>query len=89
MPSNNLTEGQRKVYDFIVSYVNDFQRSPYIREIQDGCGVTSYKGTIDRLLALEKKGFIRRSLNKHRGIDVVQEETQVSNVQEAVEVTFS
>ncbi|MBN1794155.1 MAG: hypothetical protein JW844_04245 [Candidatus Omnitrophica bacterium] len=71
MIGNNLTEGQRTVYEFIVTYLEHYNRAPYIREIQEGCGISSYKGTIDRLLALEKKGFIKRSLNKHRGIDLV------------------
>ncbi|GEM_PF-7029688 len=29
---------------------------------------TSYKSAVDKLLVLEKKGYIRRSLNKHRSI---------------------
>ena len=71
MTGNSLTSGQRTVYDFVVQYLQKHNQSPYVREIQEGCKISSYKGTIDRLLALEKKGFIRRSLNKHRGIDLV------------------
>jgi len=39
-----------------------------IREIQIGCGIASYKSAIDRLNALERKGYIKRAPHKHRGI---------------------
>jgi len=68
MKSHNLTEKQREVYNFICDYIGRYERSPYIREIQGACGINSYKVTIDRLSALEKKGYIRRRLNKHRSI---------------------
>ena len=66
----NLTVKQKGVYDYILKYMSQNERSPYIREIQDACRITSYKGTVDKLLALEKKGYIKRSLNKHRGIEL-------------------
>ena len=63
-----LTVKQKQVYDFIREYINKNDRSPYIREVQEGCHIISYKGAVDKLLALEKKGYIRRKLNKHRSI---------------------
>ena len=42
-----------------------------IREIQLGCQIASYKSALDRLNALERKGFIKRAPNKHRGIRVL------------------
>ena len=55
--------------------------SPLIREIQAGCQITSYKSALDRLNALERKGFIKRTPNKHRGIKVGrQAKEQVSEV---------
>lgn len=65
-----LTEKQKNVYNFIRAYVEKNKRSPYIREIQEGCNMISYKGAIDKLLALEKKGYIKRKLNKHRSIKI-------------------
>lgn len=65
-----LTEKQKGVYDFIKEYMEKNDRAPYIREIQEGCGIVSYKGAVDKLLALEKKGYIKRKLNKHRSIVV-------------------
>jgi len=46
---------------------------PYIREIQEGCNIQSYKSAVDKLLALEKKGYIKRSINKHRSIKLREE----------------
>ncbi len=65
-----LTSRQKEVYDYIRGYIQAHNRAPYIREIQAGCHIPSYKGAVDRLLALEKKGYISRKLNKHRGIKV-------------------
>jgi SOS-response transcriptional repressor LexA len=51
-----------------MAYIEKNSVSPYIREIQEGCGIVSYKSAVDKLLALEKKGYIKRTLNKHRSI---------------------
>ncbi len=68
MPDYLLTKKQTQVYSFIKAYIEKNSHSPYIREIQEGCGILSYKGAIDKLLALERKGYIQRKLNKHRSI---------------------
>ena len=68
MKQYNLTQRQLAVYNYIKGYIVEYKRSPYIREIQEACGINSYKVTLDRLSSLEKKGYIRRRLNKHRSI---------------------
>ena len=68
LPRFSLTQKQQAVYDFIQSYFVENRRSPLIREIQNGCQIVSYKSAIDRLNTLERKGYIRRAPNKHRGI---------------------
>jgi len=70
---NSLTEKQRAVLDFIKSYITNNSMPPYIREIQEGCNIQSYKSAVDKLLALEKKGYIKRSINKHRSIKLREE----------------
>ena len=70
MGNNILTTRQKKVYEFVKEYIELNKRAPYIREIQNGCGSISYKAAVDKLLALEKKGYIRRAPNKHRGIEI-------------------
>ncbi len=68
MKQYNLTERQSAVYNYIRDYYDKHNMSPYVREIQEACGITSYKVVLDRLFSLEKKGYIRRKLNKHRSI---------------------
>ena len=65
-----LTPKQEVVLNYIKGYLDKNSRSPFIREIQEGCSINSYKAAVDKLLVLEKKGFIRREMNKHRGIKV-------------------
>ena len=73
MRSYNLTSRQQDVFNFVKGYIEENKRAPYIREIQQGCGIFSYKAAVDKLVSLAKKGYIRRILNKHRGIAVVEE----------------
>lgn len=63
-----LTRKQKDVYDYIKGYIDKNSVSPYIREIQEGCHIQCYKSAVDKLLSLEKKGYIKRALNKHRSI---------------------
>lgn len=71
MEQAKLTKKQKAVYDCIKRYIETNNKAPYIREIQDACGIVSYKSAVDKLLALEKKGYIQRMLNKHRSIKIV------------------
>jgi repressor LexA len=71
MEGTKLTKKQKAVLNFIKHYKEENKQSPYIREIQKGCGIVSYKSAVDKLLALEKKGYIKRTLNKHRSIEIV------------------
>ena len=70
MKAMNLTAKQSDVLNYIKLYIEKNNISPIIREIQTGCGMVSYKSAVDKLLVLEKKGFIKRELNKHRGIKI-------------------
>lgn len=63
-----LTTKQKLVYNFLKKYINKNNRAPYIREIQTSCSINSYKSVIDKLIALERKGYIQRTINKHRSI---------------------
>ena len=65
-----LTKKQHIVLDYLHRYISEHRRSPFLREIQDACRIASYKSVIDRLNALERKGFIRRTPNKHRAIHI-------------------
>lgn len=66
-----LTNNQVQVYTFIKEYMAQNKCSPYLREIQQGCNIQSHKVVIDRLNSLERKRYIKRKLNQHRGIRLV------------------
>ena len=82
LAKKNLTSKQQLVLEFIQRYLGEHRRSPLIREIQVGCQIASYKSVIDRLNALERKGFIKRAPNRHRGIRLVRrpQEPQLTGV---------
>jgi len=65
---NKLTSHQEQVFTFIRDYITQNRHSPYLREIQQACNIQSHKVVIDRLNALERKGYIRRKFNQHRSI---------------------
>lgn len=67
-----ITHKQHTVLEYVQHYMAQHGRSPLIREVQAECQIASYKSTVDRLNALERKGYIRRRPNKHRGIRIVQ-----------------
>ena len=69
-----LTKRQREVYDFILSYIENTQRPPTIREIGEHFGMKSTGTVRDNVLALEKKGYIRQRPRSARGIVLVQRE---------------
>jgi repressor LexA len=68
---NNLTNRQTEILKFL----QDFQRkegiAPTCREIADHFGFKSPRAVTDHLLALERKGSIRRHGGRSRGIEVL------------------
>jgi repressor LexA len=70
MEPRTLTPRQARMLMFILRYLAEYHRGPLIREVQEGCGIASYKSTVDRINALERKGLLRRLPHKHRGIRV-------------------
>ncbi len=67
---NELTDRQRRVYDFIVSYSRHHGYPPAMQEIAGHLGVSGNLGIIKHLNALEKKGLITRSSGSSRGIKI-------------------
>lgn len=60
---------QLEYFKFIKNYIAENKYPPSIRDISAGMGVTP-KATIDTLKVLEKKGYIKRSVNTARGITI-------------------
>lgn len=72
-----LTLKQEVVLEFIQRYIAEHQLAPLIREVQAGCQIASYKSTVDRLTALERKAYIKREPSTHRGIRLVRRRVDV------------
>jgi repressor LexA len=73
-----LTIRQQKILDFIVSYIKDNGYPPTVRDIARDFKMSS-KGAYDHMVAIEKKGYIRRDPTKPRAIellDFVQRDSQ-------------
>ena len=64
----SLTEVERKILDFMVSYLRNNTYQPSIREIGQRFGIKSTKTVSEYLQALADKGFIERDPSRSRGI---------------------
>jgi len=65
-----LTIRQQKILDFIVTYIKDVGYPPTIRDIARDFKMSS-KGAYDHLVAIEKKGYVRRDPTKPRAIELL------------------
>ena len=67
---SGLTPRQRRVLEVIRDSVERRGYPPSIREIGDSVGLTSTSSVAHQLVALERKGFLRRDPNRPRAVDV-------------------
>lgn len=71
--SDQASEIQRRIYDFIVDYMRDEGMPPTNREIGQAMKIAS-TGHVDyHLSMLEKKSYIQREPKKSRGIKLIQQ----------------
>jgi repressor LexA len=68
---DGLTPRQRMVLDTIRSAVESRGYPPSMREIGEAVGLTSPSSVKHQLMALERKGYVRRDPNRPRAIEVV------------------
>jgi repressor LexA len=71
MQSGKLTSTQHRVYQFIIDWKENRGFPPTVREIAEGLGFKSLNNVRQHLRLIEKKGFLRISSGKARGIDVI------------------
>lgn len=64
-----LTDRQAEVLAFIEANVGFF--GPSVREIARHMNIRNVTGVVGHLAALERKGYIRRTPNVARGIEVL------------------
>ncbi len=66
-----LSPKQEQIVEFLRSFIEDKDYPPSIRDIQDGCGISSTSVVDYNLRKLEEKGLIRRDREVSRGIEVL------------------
>jgi len=66
-----LSYKQQHIIDFIRSFLTDKSYPPSIRDIVNGCGISSTSVVDYNLNILEKKGYIRRHPEVSRGIELL------------------
>lgn len=66
-----LTVRQRGIFDYIAAYVAGNGYAPSFQEIAERFGYTSLATVHEHLRSLEDKGWIRRSYNESRAIELL------------------
>jgi repressor LexA len=66
----DLTARQRRILEFIRTWVDRHGYPPSVREIGEAVGLVSPSSVAYQLKELEKKGFLRRDPNRPRAVDV-------------------
>ncbi len=68
---STLTPRQQEILDFLRSYIEEHDYPPSIRDIQEGCNISSTSVVDYNLRKLEEKGYIRRDREISRGIELL------------------
>ena len=66
-----LSDIERKILDFMVSYLRENTYQPSIREIGERFGIKSTKTVSEHLQALAEKGFLERDPSRSRGVKIL------------------
>ena len=69
-----LTKRQKEILDFIESFLDENGYSPSFEEIAEAFGYASLATVHEHLTNLERKGYIRRSYNESRSLELVRED---------------
>jgi repressor LexA len=70
-----LTKRQKEILDYIESFIDDRGYAPSFEEIAESFGYSSLATVHEHLSNLERKGYIRKSYNESRSIELVGQES--------------
>lgn len=73
--SRKLSERQNKMLEFISNFVKEHPYPPSVREIQIGCSISSTSVVDYNLHILRREGYIKRSPDISRGIQLLDKDT--------------
>ena len=71
--SENLTNAQNELYDWIKDYMKEYHHSPSIRQMMEAMGLKSPAPIQSRLKHLQEKGYISWQEGKARTLQIVNE----------------
>jgi repressor LexA len=80
----DLTARQRRILEFIRSWVERYGYPPSVREIGEAVGLVSPSSVAYQLKELERKGYLRRDPNRPRAVDVRPPSELIAEDEEAV-----
>lgn len=66
-----LTKRQKEILDYIRGFIDDYGYAPSFEEIAEAFGYSSLATVHEHLSNLERKGYIRKSYNESRSIEMV------------------
>jgi repressor LexA len=66
-----LTKRQKEILDYIDGFIHDQGYAPSFEEIAEAFGYASLATVHEHLSNLERKGYIRKSYNESRSVEVV------------------
>ena len=70
--AKDLSTKQHSILGFIRAFIEQHDYPPSIRQIQEGCRISSTSVVDYNLKALERQGFIRRDREVSRAIEVLE-----------------
>jgi len=73
-----LTKRQKEILDFIHGFIDENGYAPSFEEIAHSFGYSSLATVHEHLSNLERKGYIRKSYNESRSIEMVPEDGSAS-----------
>ena len=76
-----LTKRQKEILDYIASFIDDQGYAPSFEEIAESFGYSSLATVHEHLSNLERKGYIRKSYNESRSIEMIGRDTGVQVVE--------
>jgi repressor LexA len=76
-----LTKRQKEILDYIESFIEDRGYAPSFEEIAESFGYSSLATVHEHLSNLERKGYIRKSYNESRSIELVGRDSAIPVVE--------
>ena len=70
-----LTKRQKEILDYIGAFIDEQGYAPSFEEIAEHFGYSSLATVHEHLSNLERKGYIRKSYNESRSVELVSRET--------------